>query len=147
MLQDTDVSMKDLRHIKIVGAGAAGVVRLVEHKATKTRCYSMHFECFQVSGKRQTISKNIRPTRSHPQFSVQMMHMAKGMFARIGFNLGSMFPVGAQALCLKKRGRRWGRWQKVSEHAGANSWAGRSMDKVLLASNYLRVYFSEIGLK
>jgi len=36
-LQDTDVSMKDLRHIKIVGAGAAGVVRLVEHKATKTR--------------------------------------------------------------------------------------------------------------
>jgi len=36
-LQDTNVNMKDLRHIKIVGAGAAGVVRQVEHKVTKTR--------------------------------------------------------------------------------------------------------------
>jgi cGMP-dependent protein kinase len=36
-LQDTSVTMKDLRHVKIIGAGAAGVVRLVEHKSTKTR--------------------------------------------------------------------------------------------------------------
>lgn len=36
-LQDTSVTMKDLKCIKIVGAGAAGVVRLVEHKTTKTR--------------------------------------------------------------------------------------------------------------
>mmetsp|Transcript_134223 Transcript_134223/g.233219 ORF Transcript_134223/g.233219 Transcript_134223/m.233219 type:complete len:926 (+) Transcript_134223:259-3036(+) len=36
-LQDTSVTMKDLLHIKVIGAGAAGVVRLVEHKATKTR--------------------------------------------------------------------------------------------------------------
>jgi len=36
-LQDTSVTMKDLKHVKVVGAGAAGVVRLVEHKKTKTR--------------------------------------------------------------------------------------------------------------
>merc|ERR1719502_57616 len=36
-LQDTSVNMKDLKHVKVVGAGAAGVVRLVEHKTTKTR--------------------------------------------------------------------------------------------------------------
>jgi cGMP-dependent protein kinase len=36
-LQDTNVTMKDLKHIKVVGAGAAGVVRLVEHKKTHTR--------------------------------------------------------------------------------------------------------------
>jgi cGMP-dependent protein kinase len=36
-LQDTNVNLKDLKHIKIIGAGAAGVVRLVEHKKTKTR--------------------------------------------------------------------------------------------------------------
>jgi len=36
-LQDTNVDMKDLKHVKVVGAGAAGVVRLVEHKTTKTR--------------------------------------------------------------------------------------------------------------
>jgi len=36
-LQDTTVTMKDLKHIKVVGVGAAGVVRLVEHKSTKTR--------------------------------------------------------------------------------------------------------------
>eukprot|EP00427_Karlodinium_veneficum_P012096 CAMPEP_0169064772 /NCGR_PEP_ID=MMETSP1015-20121227/2026_1 /TAXON_ID=342587 /ORGANISM="Karlodinium micrum, Strain CCMP2283" /LENGTH=846 /DNA_ID=CAMNT_0009123257 /DNA_START=238 /DNA_END=2778 /DNA_ORIENTATION=+ len=36
-LQDTSVTMKDLKHVSIVGAGAAGVVRLVEHKSTKTR--------------------------------------------------------------------------------------------------------------
>merc|ERR1719408_506151 len=36
-LQNTSVTMKDLKHIKVVGAGAAGVVRLVEHKTTKTR--------------------------------------------------------------------------------------------------------------
>jgi len=29
--------MKDLRHVKVVGVGMAGVVRLVEHKSTKTR--------------------------------------------------------------------------------------------------------------
>lgn len=36
-LQDTSVTMKDLKHVKVVGAGAAGVVRLVEHKRTGTR--------------------------------------------------------------------------------------------------------------
>merc|ERR1740121_293292 len=36
-LQDTNVNLKDLKHIKIIGAGAAGVVRLVEHKKTRTR--------------------------------------------------------------------------------------------------------------
>jgi len=36
-LQDTSVTMKDLKHVKVVGAGAAGVVRLVEHKVTKMR--------------------------------------------------------------------------------------------------------------
>merc|ERR1719424_1788885 len=36
-LQDTNVDMKDIKHVKIVGSGAAGVVRLVEHKTTKTR--------------------------------------------------------------------------------------------------------------
>lgn len=36
-LQDTSVTMKDIRHVKVIGAGAAGVVRLVEHKQTKTR--------------------------------------------------------------------------------------------------------------
>merc|ERR1719379_2258149 len=36
-LQDTNVTMKDLKHVKVIGAGAAGTVRLVEHKKTKTR--------------------------------------------------------------------------------------------------------------
>jgi len=36
-LQDTSVTMKDLKHVKVVGAGSAGVVRLVEHKSTKMR--------------------------------------------------------------------------------------------------------------
>jgi len=36
-LQDTSVTMKDIKHIKVIGAGAAGTVRLVEHKKTKTR--------------------------------------------------------------------------------------------------------------
>merc|ERR1719387_1650045 len=36
-LHDTTVTMKDLKHIKVIGAGAAGTVRLVEHKKTKTR--------------------------------------------------------------------------------------------------------------
>lgn len=36
-LQDTNVEMKDLKCTKIVGAGAAGVVRLVQHKTTNTR--------------------------------------------------------------------------------------------------------------
>jgi cGMP-dependent protein kinase len=36
-LQDTNVTMKDLKHIKVIGAGAAGTVRLVEHKKNKTR--------------------------------------------------------------------------------------------------------------
>mmetsp|Transcript_1443 Transcript_1443/g.2483 ORF Transcript_1443/g.2483 Transcript_1443/m.2483 type:complete len:927 (+) Transcript_1443:66-2846(+) len=36
-LQDQTVTMKDLKHVKLIGAGAAGVVRLVEHKTTKTR--------------------------------------------------------------------------------------------------------------
>lgn len=36
-LQDTSLTMKDLKHVKLIGAGAAGVVRLVEHKKNKTR--------------------------------------------------------------------------------------------------------------
>jgi len=36
-LQDTGVTLKDLRQVKIIGAGAAGVVRLVQHKKTKVR--------------------------------------------------------------------------------------------------------------
>jgi len=36
-LQDTSVTLKDLRHIKVIGAGAAGVVRLVRHKKTQMR--------------------------------------------------------------------------------------------------------------
>jgi len=36
-LQDTGVTMKDLKAIKVIGAGAAGVVRLVQHKKTATR--------------------------------------------------------------------------------------------------------------
>merc|ERR1719383_867946 len=36
-LQDTSVSMKDLRHVKIIGAGGCGVVRLVEHVKTGMR--------------------------------------------------------------------------------------------------------------
>lgn len=36
-LQDTSVTMKDLKHVRVIGAGAAGVVRLVEHKKTQTR--------------------------------------------------------------------------------------------------------------
>eukprot|EP00929_Paragymnodinium_shiwhaense_P000103 TRINITY_DN10025_c0_g1_i1.p1 TRINITY_DN10025_c0_g1~~TRINITY_DN10025_c0_g1_i1.p1 ORF type:complete len:916 (+),score=253.81 TRINITY_DN10025_c0_g1_i1:120-2867(+) len=36
-LQDTNLTMKDLKAIKLIGAGAAGVVRLVEHKKTKMR--------------------------------------------------------------------------------------------------------------
>jgi CRP-like cAMP-binding protein len=36
-LQDDSVSMKDLKHIRVVGRGAFGVVRLVEHKTNHTR--------------------------------------------------------------------------------------------------------------
>lgn len=36
-LQDTSVTMKDLRTHKVIGQGAAGVVRLVQHKKTQTR--------------------------------------------------------------------------------------------------------------
>jgi len=36
-LQDTSVTLKDLRHVKIIGAGAVGVVRLVTHTQTATR--------------------------------------------------------------------------------------------------------------
>uniref|UniRef100_A0A7S4R4M7 cGMP-dependent protein kinase n=1 Tax=Alexandrium monilatum TaxID=311494 RepID=A0A7S4R4M7_9DINO len=36
-LQDTSVTLKDLKHIKVIGAGAAGVVRLVRHKKTQMR--------------------------------------------------------------------------------------------------------------
>jgi len=48
-LQDTSVTMKDLKHVKVVGAGAAGVVRLVEHKKTKTR-YALK-RVYKVDGK------------------------------------------------------------------------------------------------
>lgn len=36
-LQDTTVRLKDLVHIKLIGAGACGSVRLVEHRTTATR--------------------------------------------------------------------------------------------------------------
>jgi cGMP-dependent protein kinase len=36
-LQDTSVTLKDVKQIKVIGTGATGVVRLVEHKQTKTR--------------------------------------------------------------------------------------------------------------
>jgi len=36
-LQDTSVTLKDVRQVRIIGAGAAGVVRLVQHKKTGTR--------------------------------------------------------------------------------------------------------------
>lgn len=36
-LQDTNFGMKDLKQIKVIGAGAAGVVRLVMHKKTGMR--------------------------------------------------------------------------------------------------------------
>lgn len=35
--QDTSLTLKDLKHVKVVGAGAAGVVRLVEHKKSRVR--------------------------------------------------------------------------------------------------------------
>mmetsp|Transcript_46286 Transcript_46286/g.107671 ORF Transcript_46286/g.107671 Transcript_46286/m.107671 type:complete len:915 (-) Transcript_46286:97-2841(-) len=36
-LQDTSVALQDLKHVKLIGAGAAGVVRLVQHKSTGMR--------------------------------------------------------------------------------------------------------------
>ncbi|CAJ1329021.1 unnamed protein product, partial [Effrenium voratum] len=36
-LQDTDFSMKDLKTVRVIGAGAAGVVRLVMNKKTGMR--------------------------------------------------------------------------------------------------------------
>jgi len=36
-LQDTSVALKDVQHIRVIGIGAAGVVRLVQHKKTNTR--------------------------------------------------------------------------------------------------------------
>lgn len=36
-LQDTGVTMKDLQQVKIIGAGAAGVVRLVQHRRTRVQ--------------------------------------------------------------------------------------------------------------
>lgn len=36
-LQDTNLTLKDVRQIKVIGAGAAGVVRLVQHKKTQVR--------------------------------------------------------------------------------------------------------------
>eukprot|EP00913_Durusdinium_trenchii_P014671 g13764.t1 len=36
-LQDTNFGLKDLIQVKVIGAGAAGVVRLVEHNFTRTR--------------------------------------------------------------------------------------------------------------
>jgi len=36
-LQDTSVTLKDLVHCKLIGAGACGSVRLVEHRSTHTR--------------------------------------------------------------------------------------------------------------
>jgi len=36
-LQDTSLTLRDVRHIKVIGAGAAGIVRLVQHKKNQTR--------------------------------------------------------------------------------------------------------------
>lgn len=36
-LQETNVALKDLQHVKVIGVGATGTVRLVQHKTTKTR--------------------------------------------------------------------------------------------------------------
>jgi len=36
-LQDTNLTLKDVRQVKVIGSGAAGVVRLVEHTKTQTR--------------------------------------------------------------------------------------------------------------
>mmetsp|Transcript_170153 Transcript_170153/g.545657 ORF Transcript_170153/g.545657 Transcript_170153/m.545657 type:complete len:917 (+) Transcript_170153:125-2875(+) len=36
-LQDTSLTLKDVRQVKVIGAGAAGVVRLVQHKKTQMR--------------------------------------------------------------------------------------------------------------
>eukprot|EP00930_Biecheleria_cincta_P016959 TRINITY_DN13615_c0_g3_i1.p1 TRINITY_DN13615_c0_g3~~TRINITY_DN13615_c0_g3_i1.p1 ORF type:complete len:864 (+),score=197.52 TRINITY_DN13615_c0_g3_i1:42-2633(+) len=36
-LQDTNFGLKDLKQVRVIGAGAAGVVRLVQHKTTGTR--------------------------------------------------------------------------------------------------------------
>jgi len=36
-LQDTTVTLKDLKQVKVIGAGAAGVVRLVRHRKTQMR--------------------------------------------------------------------------------------------------------------
>eukprot|EP00927_Polykrikos_kofoidii_P004110 TRINITY_DN1162_c0_g3_i1.p1 TRINITY_DN1162_c0_g3~~TRINITY_DN1162_c0_g3_i1.p1 ORF type:complete len:901 (-),score=162.04 TRINITY_DN1162_c0_g3_i1:195-2897(-) len=48
-LQDTNVTLKDVKHIRVVGQGATGVVRLVEHKKTKTR-YALKRVC-KTAGK------------------------------------------------------------------------------------------------
>eukprot|EP00928_Gymnodinium_smaydae_P025855 TRINITY_DN2047_c0_g2_i1.p1 TRINITY_DN2047_c0_g2~~TRINITY_DN2047_c0_g2_i1.p1 ORF type:complete len:897 (+),score=222.81 TRINITY_DN2047_c0_g2_i1:61-2751(+) len=36
-LQDTNITLKDVKQLKVIGAGATGVVRLVQHKTTGTR--------------------------------------------------------------------------------------------------------------
>jgi len=36
-LQNTNVTLKDIKQVKVIGTGATGVVRLVEHKESKTR--------------------------------------------------------------------------------------------------------------
>jgi len=36
-LQDTNLALKDVRQVKVIGAGAAGVVRLVQHRKTQMR--------------------------------------------------------------------------------------------------------------
>ncbi|CAK0848548.1 unnamed protein product [Prorocentrum cordatum] len=36
-LQDTSVTLKELKHVKVIGIGSAGTVRLVQHKQTQMR--------------------------------------------------------------------------------------------------------------
>mmetsp|Transcript_154538 Transcript_154538/g.284802 ORF Transcript_154538/g.284802 Transcript_154538/m.284802 type:complete len:938 (-) Transcript_154538:37-2850(-) len=48
-LQDTKVSLKDLKHIKVIGTGGFGVVRLVEHRWTGMR-YALK-RCRKEKGK------------------------------------------------------------------------------------------------
>merc|ERR1719396_229565 len=53
-LQDTSVTLKDLKHLKVVGVGAAGVVRLVEHKKT-----GMRYALKRVKKKRGKIPEEV----------------------------------------------------------------------------------------
>lgn len=48
-LQDTDFTMKDLKTVRVIGAGAAGVVRLVMNKKTGMRPGEMEEPAWEAS--------------------------------------------------------------------------------------------------